>query len=211
MRSIPAVAAALLLAPALALAQKAPEGGAIVGTAPGKGVAMQAAKASAVVEAVDKANRTVTLKLANGDKRTVEAGPEVRNFDQIKVGDTLTIKYMEALAIELKKDGKAPVGRSEVKSMERSEPGKKPGGTAAREITAVADVVNVDAEKKIVSVKNKEGRIIDLNIRDPEQLKLVKKGDQIQATYTEAVAIEMTEMPKAPAKSSEKKAPAKKQ
>jgi len=60
-------------------------------------------------------------------------------------------------------------------------------------------------------VKNKEGRIIDLNVRDPEQLKLVKKGDQIQATYTEAVAIEMTEAPaKAPAKAPEK-APAKKQ
>jgi hypothetical protein len=206
MRSIPAIAAALVLASPFAVAQKALEGGAVVGTAPGKGVAMQAAKASAVVDAIDKANRTVTLKMANGEKRTVEAGPEVRNFDQIKVGDTLTIKYMEALAIELKKDGKAAVGRTETKAMERAEPGKKPGGTAVREITAVADVVNVDAKKKIVSVKNKEGRIIDLNVRDPEQLKLVKKGDQIQATYTEAVAIEMTEAPaKAPAKTPAKK------
>jgi hypothetical protein len=134
----------------------------------------------------------------------------VRNFDKIKVGDTLTIKYMEALAIELKKGGKAPLGRTESAAMERSEPGKgKPGGAVAREITAIADVVNVDTEKKIVSVKNKEGKIIDLNVRDPEQLKLVKKGDQIQATYTEAVAIEMTEAPKAPAKAAEK-APAKK-
>ena len=207
MRHVSAFAAVLFLASPFAIAQKAPEAGGVVATAPGKGVAMQAARASAVVEAIDKANRTVTLKTANGEKRTVEAGPEVRNFDQIKVGDTLTIKYLEALAIELKKDGKAPVGRSEVKSLERADPGKKPGGAATREITAVADVVNVDAEKKIVSVKNKEGRIIDLNIRDPEQLKLVKKGDQIQATYTEAVAIEIAEAPpKAPAK-----APAKKQ
>ena len=134
----------------------------------------------------------------------------MRNFDQIKVGDTLTIKYLQALALELKKDGKAVVGRSDVKSLERSDPGKKPGGTATREITVVADVVNVDAQKKVVSVKNDKGEIIDLNIRDPEQLKLVKKGDQIQATYTEAVAIVMDPAPaKAPAKAPEK-APAKK-
>jgi len=211
MRHTHAFAAAIFLASPLAIAQKAPEGAGVVATAPGKGVAMQTAKASAKVEAIDKANRTVTLKMANGESRTITAGPEVRNFDQIKVGDTLTVKYLEALALELKKDGKAPLGRSEVKSLERSEPGKKPGGMATREITAVGEVTNVDAAKKVVSVKNDKGQIIDLNIRDPEQLKLIKKGDQIQATYTEAVAIEMEPAPaKAPAKAPEK-APAKKQ
>ena len=201
MRHMHAFAAAIFLASPLAIAQKAPEGAGAIATAPGKGVAMQAAKASAVVESIDKANRSVTLKLANGETRTVDAGPDVRNFDQIKVGDTLTIKYLEAFAIELKKDGKAPLGRSEVKSMERSEPGKKPGGTATREITAVGEVVSVDMAKKHISVKNDKGQIIDLKISDPEQLKLAKKGDQIQVTYTEAVAIEMTPAaPKAPAK-----------
>jgi len=191
MRSMRAIATAIVLVSPLAIAQKAPEGAGVVATAPGKGVAMQAAKASAKVEAIDKANRTVTLKMANGESRTITAGPDVRNFDQIKVGDTLTIKYLEALAIELKKDGKAVAGRSEVKSLERADPGKKPGGMATREITAVADVVNVDTHKKVVTVKNGKGELIDLNIRDPEQLKLVKKGDQIQATYTEAVAISL--------------------
>jgi hypothetical protein len=93
---------------ALAIAQKAPEGAGVVATAPGKGVAMQAARPSAIVESVDKANRDGDAQDANGETRTITAGPEVRNFDQIKVGDTLTIKYLEALAIELKKDGKAP-------------------------------------------------------------------------------------------------------
>jgi Cu/Ag efflux protein CusF len=200
-----AFAAAIFLASPLAIAQKAPESAGAIATAPGKGVAMQATKASAVVESIDKANRSVTLKLANGETRTVDAGPDVRNFDQIKVGDTLTIKYLEAFAIELKKDGKAPLGKSEVKSMERSEPGKKPGGTATREITAVGEVVGVDMAKKHISVKNDKGQIIDLKISDPEQLKLAKKGDQIQVTYTEAVAIEMTPAaPTAPAKAPEK-------
>jgi hypothetical protein len=46
-------------------------------------------------------------------------------------------------------------------------------------------------------VKNKEGETFDLNIRDPEQLKLIKKGDQIQATYTEAVAVSLKPAPAA--------------
>ena len=183
-----AVAIAAAAAPLAYGQAQSPSGSAIVGTAPGKGLAMQHVKATATVEATDPAKRTVTLKNARG---------EVRNFDQIKVGDSVTIEYVEGLALELKKDGKAVLGRSEVKSLERADPGKKPGGMATREITAVADVVNVDTKKSTVTVKNKEGETFDLNIRDPEQLKLIKKGDQIQATYTEAVAVSLKPAPAA--------------
>src|SRR6187402_2094801 len=192
-----AVAIAAAAAPLAYGQAQSPSGSAIVGTAPGKGLAMQHVKATATVEATDPAKRTVTLKNARGEVRTITAGPEVRNFDQIKVGDSVTIEYVEGLALELKKDGKAVLGRSEVKSLERSDPGKKPGGMATREITAVADVVKVDTKKSTVTVKNKEGETFDLNIRDPEQLKLIKKGDQIQATYTEAVAVSLKPAPAA--------------
>jgi hypothetical protein len=63
--------------------------------------------------------------------------------------------------------------------------------------------VAVDAAAQKVSVKNRQGEIIDLRVRDPEQLKLVKKGDQIQATFTEAVAVSME--PAAPAAPAKKK------
>ncbi|MGZ5072616.1 MAG: hypothetical protein ACXWBL_05745 [Usitatibacter sp.] len=184
-----AVLVAAAFAP-LAQAEQPTVAGA-VSTAPGKGVAMQAVKATATVESVDAATRTVTLKMPKGDTRSIVAGDEVRNFDQIKAGDKVTVKYVEALALELKKDGKAIVGRTETSSMERAKPGEKPGGAAMREVVAVADVVAVDPAKKTVSVKNDKGETIVLNIRDPEQLKLIKKGDQIQATYTEAVAISL--------------------
>jgi hypothetical protein len=193
--SILAIAVSAAFSP-FTFAQK-PEGGGVIATAPGKGVAMQAIKATATVTAVDKATRSVTLQMPKGDTRTVVASEEVRNFDQIKVGDKLVVKYMEALALELKKDGKEVLGRKHTASMERSEKGQKPGGMATHEVTAVADVVNVDAAKKLVTVKNDKGEMIELNIKDPEQLKLIKKGDQIQATYTEAMAISLEPAPAA--------------
>jgi len=50
-------------------------------------------------------------------------------------------------------------------------------------------VTDVDAKAKKVTVRGEKGQM-DLDIRDPEQLKLIKKGDQIQATYNEALAID---------------------
>ena len=189
--SILAIAVAAAVAP-YALAQ--PQVGGAVAVAPGKAAAAQTVKATATVESVDKATRTVTLKLANGTTRSIVAGDEVKNFDQIKAGDKVTVQYAEALTLELKKDGKAVVGRTESSGMTSAAKGEKPGAVAMREVVAVADVVNVDAAKQLVQVKNKDGKIIDLNVKDPEQLKLIKKGDQVQATYTEAVAISVEPM-----------------
>jgi hypothetical protein len=159
--------------------------------APGKVAGAKVVNVTATVEAVDAATRSVTLKGPKGDQHTIVAGDEVKNFDQIKVGDKVTVKYVEALTIELKKDGKAVVGRTTTSDLQRSAPGQKPGGIAKQEVTIVADVVGVDKKKHTVSVKNEKGEIVDLHVEDPEQIKLVKKGDQIQATYTQAVAIAM--------------------
>jgi hypothetical protein len=52
-------------------------------------------------------------------------------------------------------------------------------------------------------------RTIEVKARDPEQFKLIKKGDQIQATYTEAMAIAVTPAaPAAPAAPTAPSAPA---
>jgi Cu/Ag efflux protein CusF len=70
-----------------------------------------------------------------------------------------------------------------------------------REVKLVADVVAVDEKAKKVSVKNDKGEIVHVDVRDPEQLKLIKKGDQVEVTYTQAVAISLEPgAPSAPAK-----------
>src|SRR3954470_22321219 len=200
--TILAIAVAAAFAPAT-FAQKPDVAGA-VSTAPGQARAVSVVKASATVEAVDAASRSVTLKMPKGESRTLVVGEEVRNFNQIKVGDKVNVPYVEALTIELKKDGKAVVGRTEKTGLDRSAPGQKPGGVAHREVTMVADIVGVDATTQKVSLKGAKGDVIELPVRDPEQFKLMKKGDQIQATYPGAPPIGLEPAAAAPAP---KKAP----
>ena len=195
---------ALALAAAFPVATLAqPKGGGAVATAPGAAGALAVITANATVESVDPATRTVTLKNEKGQTRTIVASDEVKNFDQIKKGDKVSLKYMEALTLELKKDGKAVVARQDSESMKRAAPGQKPGGVATRETTIVAEVVGVDAAKKTVSLKGPKGRVVDLDVNDPEQLKLIKKGDKVEAVYAEALAISM-EPAAAPAKAPKK-------
>jgi len=182
-----AVVSALALVPP-ALAQSS---GAAVTSAPGKVSMSQAMEGSATIAAIDKASRTITLKRTKGDEVKIVAGPEVKNFEQLKVGDVVNVTYLESLALELKKGGGLKVEKTEKAGVVGAKPGAKPAGAAGRQVTVVGDVIKLDAATQTITVKGPE-RTVELKARDPEQFKLIAVGDQIQATYTEALAVSVT-------------------
>lgn len=57
----------------------------------------------ATVEAVDLANRKVTLKGPQGNTRTIDVGEDIKNLDRVKPGDQVDIRHTEALAIAITK------------------------------------------------------------------------------------------------------------
>lgn len=163
-------------------------GAVVAGTAPGKAGMAETIKVTATITAIDKATRDVTLKGPQGNEIVVSAGPEVKNFDQLKVGDQVNLNYIEALTLELKKGGGMIVQRTETAGAAGAKTGEKPAGAAGRQITVVADVIAVDPAKQTVTLKGPQ-RTVNLRIPDPAQFKRVAKGDQVEATYTQAVAI----------------------
>ncbi|HEV7476933.1 MAG TPA: hypothetical protein VGO02_04255 [Burkholderiales bacterium] len=196
MRKLVLSAALIAAASVPAFAQKPDAAGAMASkTAPGKGTITNMARITASVEAIDTAARSVTLKGPRGNVVTLAVGPEVKNFDQVKVGDFVVVRYAEALTLELKKGGKELRQRSEREGSAAAQPGGRPGAAAGRQITVIADVTAVDRKKQIVTLRG-PSRTVDLKLRDPEQIKLVKVGDQVEATYQEAVAVSVEPAPK---------------
>ena len=57
-----------------------------------------------------------------------------------------------------------------------------------REVTIVADVVAVDPAKQTITLKGPV-HTIDLRIANPEQFKRIAKGDQVEAKFTQALAV----------------------
>ena len=176
-------------------AQQAPTGGTVVASEPGKAAAMDTVKLTAGVAAIDKATRTVTLKTAKGKKLDVVAGPEVKNFDQIKVGDQLVVQYAQALTLEVKKGGGVRESTQDAGSAQ-AKAGEKPAAAKAHQVTIVADVIAVDPKNMTITVKGPKGKVVDLRVNNPDHFKVVKKGDQIEAVYVEAVAISVEPAPK---------------
>ena len=175
---------------ATALAQQpGAGGGAAVTSEPGKAAAVVAAKITAQVVGIDKATRTVVLKGPEGNVVDVVAGDEVRNFDQIKLGDLVVVRYAEALTLELRKTKTGAGGVSVNEGAALAEPGERPAVAGARQISAIATVIAVDQKKSTITLKGPRGNVVTLNVHNPDQFKVVKKGDQVEVTYTEALAL----------------------
>src|SRR5688500_14821779 len=100
-----ALVASIAVAYGWALPAAAQTSRAVVATKPGAAVAAQTVKLDATITAIDPATRAVTLKGPKGNEVVIVAGPEVKNFAQMKVGDNVAVEYVEALTLELKKGG----------------------------------------------------------------------------------------------------------
>lgn len=163
-----------------------------VTTTPGAVQAVQSMKTTATVSAIDPANRVISLQRPDGQIIDVRAGAEVKNFDKIKVGDKVAADYTQALALELKKaPAGAPKRIESPPAVSRTPGDPHPGATIAAQVTVLADVVAVNRKARTVRLRGPEGHMVDLEVQDPEQLKRVKQGDQVQAVYTEALALKL--------------------
>ena len=185
------LAASFTLAAAAAFPAAAQTGNVVAAKAPGAVGIAKTVNVTATITAIDAATRTLSLKGPKGNETSVVAGPEVKNFAQLKVGDRIDLTYAEALTLELKKGGGKPVAMTVKEGAARAKPGEAPAGIMGRQVTVVGDVIAVDAATSTVTVRGPQ-RTVELKVQDPAQLKLIAKGDQIEATFTEAVAIAVT-------------------
>ena len=183
-----AIIVSIAIASGFALPASSQTKDAVITTKPGAAMAAQTVKLTATITAIDPKTRAVTLKGPQGNEVVITAGPEVKNFAQMKVGDQVNVEYVEALTLELKKGGGQAVSRTEEVVGGGAKPGERPAGAGARQIRIIADVVNVDAQNQRVTLRG-PNRTVDLKVRDPKQLAMIAKGDQVEAVFTEAIAI----------------------
>lgn len=184
---------AFAILPLTVAAQSVINGVKLVG--PGRFAGTVEETATLLVTSVDPATRIIGLKRANGEPLEVVAGPEVKNLDQIKVGDNVVSRHTLALVMELIKGGNGIRERVESSDSGSAKPGEKPEAYSAKKIAFVADVKKVDKKKQVVTLLGATNNTVLLKIRDPEQLKLIKKGDQIEGVYAEAVLISVEAAP----------------
>ena len=165
-------------------------GGSMLVSEPGRAELTEMVVVTARAEEIDPDSRTLTLKTADEQMVEYVAGEEVRNFAQVEVGDMVEASILKSLRLELVEEG-ADAEPTGVGAMARAGEGAKPGAAVGSEVTFMTEVVRVDQPANIISLKGPEGNVVDFDVQTPAQFDVVKVGDKVRATYTEAVAVEV--------------------
>lgn len=148
------------------------------------------AEITAEIVAIDKDARIVTLQDEDGEIEDVVCGPEVKRFDELKVGDTVTFRYYESVVYQIRKPGQAataPAASGEAKIVRGT--GPRPGGTASRQETITVEVKAIDPKAPSVTVLTPDKRTVSMKVEDKKNLQGLAVGDKVEITYTEAFVI----------------------
>ncbi len=150
-------------------------------------------KATATVEAVDVKNRMLELRTDEGPI-TVAVPKQVRNLDQVRPGDQVVVEYQEGLAARFRKPGESTtVGTVEQTTGTARQPdGMLPGGAVANMVTTTVVIESVDQPDHTVTFIGPSGMTRTVDVKDPAAQQFVsqlKKGDEVELTYTEALAV----------------------
>jgi hypothetical protein len=143
---------------------------------------------TATVTAINPAKRTVTLTGPSGQAVTYKAGPDVVNFDQIRVGDQVQATLIEEIAVFLRKPG-GPPSAGEAATVGLAPRGGKPGVVMADTVEVSARVVAVHSVNRKVMLRLADGRTKTVAVGNSVNLAAVKPGDDVVVRLSEALAV----------------------
>jgi hypothetical protein len=153
------------------------------------------ATATSTVDSVDVKKRTVTFHTPDGDLETVAVGDKVKNLDQVKPGDTLTIRYRETTRVKVFPAGAELPEAEEGTGSSSAAQGEMPSGAQASRVTMTATVEKLDKKTGKVRLKGQDGKTRNITAKNKDNLKNVEVGDQVVLTREKAVAVSVKPPP----------------
>jgi Cu/Ag efflux protein CusF len=172
-----------LAALAIAIGTAAIPGASLADPPAPQAAAVQVVTGSGTIAKIDKDSRVITVNGDRGYTIDIKAGPSV-NVDKLKVGQRVNAAYYEEIAIDLHKAGDQAPKMTQT-TTER-------GGVTAQQTTVTSKVVAVDLAASKVVLQGPQDTTHAVKVQDPAmqaQLGKIKTGDNVDVTYTQAVAV----------------------
>jgi hypothetical protein len=149
------------------------------------------------VVSVEKDKRLATLRDESGNEKTVNVPEAFKNWDRVRVGDTVKATYSIYLRGELRKPTEAEKANPltiEVSGGRNNNP-NDPAGSLGDKITVVTTVVAFDKETLTATLEGPNGMQVEIQGDNPEKAKHVKVGKNVILTFQERLFMSLEVMP----------------
>ena len=125
---------------------------------------------------------------------TIQVGPDVKNFNNLKVGDRVNISYYQGTAAQLVKGGKKVKDPAVSTFAQGNSPGLRPSGLVGASATVTVKIQDVNLPTNTVAFTRSDGTTHIVQVKSPEMqsfIRELKRGDTVQVTFTDSVAVEI--------------------
>ncbi|TDJ73248.1 MAG: hypothetical protein E2O39_05690 [Planctomycetota bacterium] len=152
----------------------------------------QEVEATAIVTGIDSMTREIMLERPDGVRFVIVAGPEVRNFDQINVGETVKARYIESLTARLLGPDEPDAPTMVAVTAARAAVGQDPAGAIAAGMELTVVVESVDPTQHLVVFTTPTGQLRVIRARRKQGRKFIaglKPGDRVALVFGESVVV----------------------
>jgi len=145
------------------------------------------------VEAIDATARTLTIRGDRGNVVTVDIPKSVTRFEELKVGDGVSVTYFDRVNVRAHPPGEPAVDRTEP-PLRQETPGALPGATVATQRTTTVTITSWDPATRVVTFTDPAGTAYSRRIAETTDMTFLaglKAGDRVDVTRTEAVRLDV--------------------
>ncbi len=142
---------------------------------------------TATVDRIERSSRVVTFRGEGNTFQSLYIDPSVKAFDELRVGDRVTVRYIDSTIVKVRPDAKP----SELRDL--TEEARKAGNeNVVLQSQAVVTVESVDPEGLFVGYVTPDNMHAIRKAADKKLLEGLRPGDRVEITWTRerAVSIE---------------------
>ncbi len=140
------------------------------------------------VVSIDVAGRIIELKHADGKITGYKCGPQVANFDQVKVGDQVRATVVDEMALFLK-PASSMQSLTRTATVAGARLGAKRGVVSLDTLDFTAKVLAIDPWQHQVTLQTVDGRTRPVRVGEFVNLADFNVGDEVVVRLTQALAI----------------------
>ncbi|HEX5221349.1 MAG TPA: hypothetical protein VFZ59_17425 [Verrucomicrobiae bacterium] len=152
------------------------------------GIIRETTRLRATVVAIDATNRAITIAVPDGREKVIGCGPEVVNFEQIRVGDHVEAVITSELTLAMA-GSDLPRFDSRVTQAALAPQGDRPGGVATKTQEYTATITDINRKGREVTLRLPDDSKRTFQVRPDTDLSRRKVGEQVAVRVAVAVAI----------------------
>ncbi len=141
---------------------------------------------TATVDRIERSTRVVTFRGEGNTLQDVYVDPVVAAFDDLQVGDVVTVRYVESVIVQVRPDSE-PSGVRDTTDEAR----KAGGDKVIEQSKAFVTIDKIDAQALIVSYRTKDGLRGARGVTDKRLLEGLRPGDRVEITLTRERAVDI--------------------